>query len=225
MTNNTNVNTNTNAITITKLITALEDSFDYLNTRFYDGELSRPVITIAEGAKVRAYGWFVCKEVWHEGEKSACELNISSDYLNRNFGDIVNTLMHEMVHCSNYANGVQDCARAGQRHNKKFAEEAEKRGMVWIKPEENDEKGQDYYKKYGYANVKIKEELKDEILNALNFLKDALTIYRDKTEKNTRKKAVSNVIKYICPCCNASCRATKEINIICADCEEAMIAE
>lgn len=219
MTNNTNTNT-TNNLTVTPIITALEKSFDWINNRFYDGELSRPVITLCEGAKIRAYGWFVCKEVWHDGEKSACELNISSDYLKRDFGDIVNTLCHEMVHCSNYLEGIQDCARAGQRHNKKFAEMAEKHGMKWVKPETDIDKA--YYQKYGYSKVELKEEVKEEVFTALEFLKDTLTLYRDVTEKNTKKKS-SNVIKYICPVCGCSCRATKELNLVCADCDEPMI--
>lgn len=215
-----------NKLTITPIISALEKSFDILNNKLFDNKLKRPVITLSEGSKIRAYGWFVCKEVWHDNDdNSACELNISSDYLKRDFTEIVKTLAHEMVHCCNYAEGIQDCARAGQRHNKHFKECAEKHGMVWNKPKEDDTAKQEYYKKYGYADIDLTEDNKPSIYKELEFLKDALTLYRDKTEKNIRKKAKSNVIKYVCPVCNCSCRATKEIYIRCMECDEDMIAE
>lgn len=210
---------NNKKLTVTPIITALEKSFDYVNDKFYGGTLKRPVVTLCEGAKIRAYGWFVVREVWHDNEgNSACELNISSDYLKRPFEEIVKTLCHEMVHCYNYGEGIQDCARAGQRHNKKFKESAENHGMVWNKPAENDEAMQAYYQKYGFSDVDLKEEVKEEVYAALSFLRDALTLYRDVTEKGTKKKS-SNVIKYICPMCGCSCRATKEIRIMCMDCD------
>lgn len=207
-------------MTIRGLVKGLEDAFDYINTRFYDGLVKRPVITISEGAKVRAMGWVTTAEVWHEGEQAAHELNIASDYLNRSFEEIVKTLCHEIVHLENIRNGVQDCARSGSRHNKHFRETAEKHGMVWLEPK--DEQMKSYYEKYGFSDVDLTEDVKDEVYAALDFLKDELTMYRDKTEKNGKKKS-SGVMKYMCPCCGCSCRATKEINIMCGDCNEIMI--
>ena len=215
---------NNNNMTITPIISALEKSFDVLNNKLFDNKLKRPVITLAEGSKIRAYGWFVCKEIWHDNNNnSACELNISSDYLKRPFEEIVKTLAHEMIHCCNYAEGIQDCARAGQRHNKHFKECAEKHNMIWLKPAEDDTAKQEYYKKFGYSDVDLKDEIKESVYADLQFLKEALTIYRD--EKNSRKKSKSNVIKYMCPVCGCSCRATKQIFIRCMECDEDMIVD
>ena len=53
---------------------------------------------------------------------------------------------------------------------------------------------------------------------------EAMTVYRDKRKKND--KAVgkrTNVIKYMCPCCGNSVRATKEVMIMCMDCQEPMM--
>lgn len=209
-------------LTVAPIIIALEKSFDILNEKLYNGKLKRPVITLCEGAKVRAMGWFTVGEVWHDLEGgSACELNIASDYLKRSFEDIVKTLAHEMVHACNYAEGVQDCARSGSRHNKKFKECAEAHGMHWIKPHEDDLLMQEYYKKYGYSDVDLNDDLKEGIYQELQFLKEALTMYRDKAEKGEKKKS-SNVIKYICPVCGASCRATKELHLICGECNMPM---
>ena len=209
-------------ISISPVIEALETCFDRLNERFYNGELERTVITLSEGAKMRAYGWFVCAEVWHKDENKACELNISSDYLKRDFMDIMRTLAHEMVHCYNYMQGIQDCARGGSRHNKAFRDCAESHGMVWHKPETDDEKA--YYKKYGYSDVRFSDEVTEEIEEMLSFAKEPLNLYRDETVKGTKKKS-KTVFKYVCPCCGNSCRATKEIAIMCLDCDERMDIE
>lgn len=55
---NTDILVANTKLSISPIITALETSFDWLNTRFYNGELKRPVIVMAEGQKERAMGWF-----------------------------------------------------------------------------------------------------------------------------------------------------------------------
>lgn len=227
-------NTNTIKMSISPIIDALEVSFDWLNNHFYEGKLARPVITMSEG-KDRYRGWFYAgtKEnpdagkIWHtkDGSQSANELNVCSDSLNRSFEEIVDTLCHEMVHCFNDMMHVQDCARSGSRHNKKFKEAAEAHGMKWNPPVEGDEASQADYKKVGYSRVSLRDDVKDEVYEALEPLKEALTIYRDKTikGKKTPTKKKSNVIKYMCPCCGNSVRATKEVAILCVDCEERML--
>ena len=224
---------NVSKMSISPIVTALEVSFDYLNNRFYEGALPRPVITMSEG-KDRYRGWFWggtkenpdAGKIWHtkDGSQDANELNVCSDSLNRSFEEIVDTLCHEMVHCYNNMMHIQDCARSGSRHNKKFKEAAEAHGMKWNPPVEGDEASQADYKRVGFSRVSLKDEVKDEVYEALKGLREALTIYRDTTcagKKKSSKK--SNVIKYMCPCCGNSVRATKEVMIMCMDCEEAMI--
>lgn len=224
---------NVNKMSISPIIDALEISFDWLNNRFYEGKLARPVITMSEG-KDRYRGWFYggtkenpdAGKIWHTNDKSqsANELNVCSDSLNRPFEEIVDTLCHEMVHCYNDMMHVQDCARSGSRHNKKFKEAAEAHGMKWNPPVEGDEASQADYKKVGYSRVSFQDEVKEEVYEALDGLRKALTIYRDTTTTGKKKSSKkSNVIKYMCPCCGNSVRATKEVMIMCMDCEEAMI--
>lgn len=213
-------------LSISPIIVALESSFDILNDRFYEGKLKRPVITIAEGQKARAMGWFTCAEVWHskDGNDHAYELNVASDYLDRSFEEVATTLAHEMVHCYNMAEGIKDCARSGSRHNKRYKESAEAHGMVWVAP--TDDTSRADYKKVGYARVVFREDVKDDVMEALKPLQEALTLYRDKRSAQDRVKSKSDrkpVIKYMCPCCGNSVRATKEVKIMCMDCDEAMI--
>ena len=222
-----------NKMSIAPIVSALEVSFDWLNNRFYEGKLARPVITMSEGKdRYRGWYWGGTKEnpdagkVWHtnDGSQNANELNVCSDSLNRSFEEIVDTLCHEMVHCYNDMMHVQDCARSGSRHNKKFKEAAEAHGMKWNPPVEGDEASQADYKRVGFSRVSLKDEVKEEVYEALYGLREALTIYRDTTcagKKKSSKK--SNVIKYMCPCCGNSVRATKEVFIMCGDCKEAML--
>lgn len=212
-----------NKLSISPVITALEAGFDWMNNRFYDGELERPVIVLAEGEKARAMGWFTYYRPWHlrDSDVTACELMVASDYLDRTFEEVVDTLAHEMVHCYNFAHDIKDCARSGSRHNKLFKETAETHGMHWNKPETDDEKAD--YKKVGYARVKLNDDVKDEVYEALTGLKAALILYRDKRKPGQKKAKKSSVIKYMCPCCGNSVRATKEVNIRCSDCDEPML--
>lgn len=203
-------------LSIVELVKALEKSFDHCNTAYFGGLVDRPVITIAQGAKARAYGWVSVKPVWHEieGEKQAHELNISSEYLKREFSEIVTTLMHEIVHLENIRNGVQDVARGGSRHNKKFSDCADAHGMEGYKGDD--------YSKVGYR-ARLTEQTKSDLLPALDFLQKEITLCRD--EAGEKRKKASKVLKYSCPVCGSSCRATKEISIMCMDCDEPMILE
>ena len=204
-------------LSIVGLVSAFEKAFTVCNDKFFEGVLARPVITIAQGHKARAMGWVSIAQVWHEltGDQRAHELNISSEYLNREFSDIVTTLMHEMVHLDNLRNGIQDVARGGSRHNKNFVKCAEAHGMTGYKGED--------FSRVGFR-VKMTDSTAEELLPVLDFLRDAVTIARDVNPEKVKAKK-SSVIKYVCPSCGASCRATKEISIMCMDCDEAMQRE
>ena len=204
-------------LSIVGLVGAFEKAFDHCNNVYFENLVARPVITIAQGCKARAYGWVSVAQVWHEidGEQKAHELNISSEYLERPFDEVVCTLMHEMVHLENLRNEIQDVARGGSRHNKKFADCAGLHGMEGFKDED--------FSKVGFR-ARLTEETKAALIPALDFLHDAITIVRDEASAKIKTKK-AGVIKYSCPSCGASCRATKEISILCIDCDEAMIAE
>lgn len=208
---------NNDRISIRPIVKALENAFDAINARFYDSAIKPPVITVAEGTTRSARGWVTVFEVWHQNDNSAYELNVSGDYLNRPAIDVLTTLAHEMVHLENLRLGIQDTARNGIRHNKKFAETAEKHGMIHIKREDFD--------KVGFSGVQFPEELHDEVLALCADVVKELTIYRDANVKGEKKKAKQTVLKYVCPVCGNSCRATKPIAIMCMDCDEIMNVE
>ena len=199
----------------------LNKIFDLLNETFFENELSRPTITIQ--STPRAYGHFSLREdTWVSKLGGTHEINIGAGTLSRPIEEVVSTLLHEMVHYYNYERGVQDCSRGNTYHNRKFREEAERRGLI---VEHSD--------KYGWSHTSPSDLLVDFVLD--NDLSDIL-INRNEfsgfqmggTETHsgtsitpTAKKSSSR--KYICPCCGTSIRATKKVNIGCLDCGVPMI--
>ena len=191
------------------------DLYDFLNSRFFTGALSKPVITLQadeSSSKARALGWFVRKEIWKESseDEGATEINLTAQYLDRPFEEIAATLLHEMCHQYAYAEKVQDCSRSGTYHNKLFKRIAETHGLKV-----------ECVKTIGWSHTELTDESR-ETLKA--FESSHKLIYRLPTIKGARVKT-SSTRKYICPVCGQSVRATKVVNIICADCNEPMQEE
>ena len=199
----------------------LNKIFDLLNETFFENELSRPTITIQ--STPRAYGHFSLREdTWVSKLGGTHEINIGAGTLARPIEEVVSTLLHEMVHYYNYERGVQDCSRGNTYHNRKFKEEAERRGL-----------NVEHSDKYGWSHTSPSDLLLDFVLE--NDLSDIL-INRNEFSgfqmggtgthsgtpiTPTAKKSSSR--KYICPCCGTSIRATKKVNIGCLDCGVPMI--
>ena len=199
----------------------LNKIFDLLNETFFENKLSRPTITIQ--STPRAYGHFSLREdTWVSKLGGTHEINIGAGTLSRPIEEVVSTLLHEMVHYYNYERGVQDCSRGNTYHNRKFREEAERRGLI---VEHSD--------KYGWSHTSPSDLLLDFVLE--NDLSDILInrnefsgfqmggtgTHSGTSITPTAKKSSSR--KYICPCCGTSIRATKKVNIGCLDCGVPMI--
>ena len=193
----------------------------WLNEEFFENELSRPTITIQ--STPRAYGHFSLREdTWVSKLGGTHEINIGAGTLSRPIEEVVSTLLHEMVHYYNYERGIQDCSRGNTYHNRKFREEAERRGL-----------NVEHSDKYGWSHTSPSDLLLDFVLE--NDLSDILInrnefsgfqmggtgTHSGTTITPTAKKSSSR--KYICPCCGTSIRATKKVNIGCLDCGVPMI--
>ncbi len=189
----------------------LEKMFRELNMHYFNNALEEPIITIQSTPK--AYGHVTVSKTWRKGQTQRHELNIGAGTLDRAIEDIVTTLMHEMIHLYNIHIGVQDCSRSGTYHNKKFKKAALARDLDVF-----------YHSKVGHGVTKPTAELCEFIItrgwqdiqmgrNESLFVSGTINTTSVKT--STRK--------YICPVCGNSVRATKEVNIMCMDCEVQMI--
>lgn len=209
---------------MSRLTGELEKIFRLLNQDFFDNELSTPIITVIP--TLRAYAHYVPFDIWNTKDTGKREINIASGTLDRPIENIVASMLHEMTHFYNDSIlNVQDTSRGGTYHNKHFAKQAEQRGLIVTRSD-----------KYGYAHTAPADSLLEWVLEH-NELKEIEMCRANPVTKavsigtHTGNNGLTPIAttsnghhrKYICPCCGNSCRATKQINIICGDCMERMI--
>ena len=201
----------------------LEKIFRAVNAKYFGGQLEEPIITIQSTPK--AYGHVTVAKAWQKGEVTRHELNIGAGTLARPIECVVATTLHECVHLWNLQNGIQDCSRGGAYHNKKFKVAAEARDLKI-----------GYDPRIGWSVTEPTDALCEFILEQgwedirMNRIEYSWTPRATGAGSATGKPAGngnpnSHSIKYICPCCRNSVRATKVVRIKCADCDMMMTAE
>ena len=201
----------------------LNQIFDLLNERFFESELSKPVITIQ--ATPKAYGHYTLYDAWSvDGEKGMREINMGAGTLARPIEEVAATLLHEMVHYYNDTHGIKDCSRGNTYHNKNFRDAAEARGLRV-----------EHHPTYGWTITKPGDELLQFCIN--NDLRDIRLTRVDgffarmggsgthdgSSVGTTAPTKKSSTRKYVCPCCGMIVRATKEVRISCMDCETQLL--
>ena len=198
-------------------------------------------VTIQSRGKRRAYGWCYIVPNWVDGEDKgiAYEINIAAETLGKPLEETYTTLVHEMVHLYNCQEGIKDTAARSDRHNKKFGATCDLIGLAnradaslgWTTHCKWEESGAELHE----ILENYKQEGRPELLQVKR-KDDKGTVWKptggeggDNGEggesTSTTKKRKSNQIKYVCPCCGTSVRATKKVNIMCADCKEIMLPE
>ena len=188
--------------------------YDFCNEKLFDGELIKPVITVQQDAKNKTNGWWSVKKVWKENEKDEGEheLNMTAQQLSRPINQIAATMIHEMCHQYACVHNMQDTSRAGNYHNKLFKKIAETHGLTV-----------ECVKTIGWSHTELTESTAKLIDKFVKDNPDSI-IYRLPVIKGQSVKT-SSTRKYVCPVCGLSVRATKEVNIMCADCNELMQEE
>ena len=112
---------------------------------------------------------------------------------------------------------MQDCSRGGTYHNKKFKAAAEARDLKIS-----------YDPRIGWSITEPTEALCEFILEQGWDDIHMNRIESGKGTGNTTGKPTggnnpnTHSIKYICPCCGNSVRATKMVHILCMDCNKPM---
>ncbi len=209
---------------MSRLTGSLETLFRKLNHSFFDDKLEMPVITVQ--STPRAYGHVSVETIWTvHGEEKKRELNIGAGTLDRDIEWTVGTVLHEMCHLANLEIlNVQDCSRGGTYHNKYFKAMAESVGLIVTKSD-----------KYGWAHTAPSDSLIEWILD--NDIQE-IKLNRNEpggvritggnntgnaTGQKPGKNPNSHSIKYQCPVCGNSVRATKKLNVVCGDCMETML--
>lgn len=212
-------------VKMSRLTGELEKAFKLLNAELFNDELPTPIITVIPTP--RAYAHYVPSDIWSVADTVKREVNISSGFLNRPLESILASLVHELVHmyCDCVLN-IADTSNKGVYHNKIFKREAEVHGLIVTRSE-----------KYGFSHTEPGEALIDFLLTHdelreiemcranPSLVSVSIGVH---TGNSNGLKPIGTTLnthhrKYICPVCGCSCRATKQIHIMCMDCNKQMI--
>lgn len=204
----------------------LEKMFRELNKHYYAGELPEPIITLKKTPS--AYGHITTVKTWTvnaaQGTEQRYEINISTATLDRPIEETTATMLHEMAHLYNMVHGIKDTSsQSGAYHNKRFKETAEAHGLRI-----------EQHPKYGWTVTYPTEELLDFIIfQGWQDIKmtEGLT-WADMAGAGTGSRAPGNsetgapkpprkpssTRRWICPKCGTIIRSTKEVRVLCMDC-------
>ena len=166
-------------------------------------------VTQTKGRRSNCLGYFAA-ERWStkEGEFRA-ELQVSSEFLNRDPVEIVGTIIHEVVHVWCHAHGVKECGGNG-RHNSKCKPLFESVGLDVADPVDW----------YGFGYTTVNDALRNEIEQDFQPDLAAFNLYR-RTITNVKKKGgPPKRVKWQCSGCESSfmgARAT-EFHVMCVPC-------
>lgn len=207
---------------MSRAVSQLEHIYNALNTDFFQDELPIPIITVQ--SKPGTYGHCTTSKVWQRKDGGAYELNIAAEVLNYPIEETLDTMLHEMVHLYCRENGIKEVSRGGKYHNKRFKEEAERRGLVCVPcgqygwnttPSDN---LVEYALSKGWNEIKIGRGSLPPIIRT-----GASGTAQTGAETTGGGKRPSSTRKLQCPKCGCSVRATKTVRIMCMDCMEQMI--
>lgn len=199
--------------------------FKAVNEYYFNNELEIPTITVQ--TSIGAYGHITTSKVWNNNGVASYELNIGAETLNRPIENVCATMIHEASHLYALMNNIQDTSNRGVYHNRRFKKIAEEIGHLQI----------DKHEKYGWT---ITTPTEDTIEFCIAYGFEDILINRQSpytfrgigvgTSGNgtngaglPKVRKPTSTRKYICPCCGNSFRATKEINVMCMDCNEQFV--
>lgn len=167
----------------------------------------RATILVTRALKGRK-GHFTPFTPWQAGEESFHEIAFNLEHFTTG-AELLSTLLHEVAHSLNHANGIQDCS-ANQYHNAKFKAQAEALGLKTIE-----------IKGKGHASTELTEFGAKRWAKALNILTKALELTATGEGTAKPKGRNTNLLKAQCPCEQVirASRGVIEAGVRCDSCE------
>lgn len=213
---------------MSRAVGQLEKMYNILNLDKFNGELPTPIITVQ--SKPGTWGHCTVQRVWENKEQEQYEMNIAAEVVNGPIEEIIDTLLHEMVHLYCWEHKIQETSRGGKYHNGKFKELAEKVGCICVKAGQygwnTQGTGNDTFIEYalekGWSEIKISRRGVWLGLGTVSGGSSGSSAGGTAGAAPGGKKP-SSTRKLQCPKCRNSVRATKAVNIICGDCMETMV--
>ena len=214
-------------LNVSEIVAKTEEMFNLFNHHFYNDELTRPAITVSPDGGRGAYGWCSVYEIWQASGEAYREINICAEYIDRPISEVAATMLHEMAHLYNLVNDIKDVSNNGYYHNKKFKDTAEAHGLHI-----------EHHTTYGWTVTTLTEGTAEWLarqpgMQDIAASRKTLLQIKTKTDDNEdgegttttikgrRQTSKNRSIKYVCPQCGAIIRATREVNVVCGDCNVA----
>lgn len=212
-------------VKMSRAVCQLEKMYNKINSDKFNGELPLPIITVQ--SKSGTYGHCSRAKIWRRKTDYTYELNISAECLSIEIEEVLDTMIHEMIHLYCREKGIKEVSRGGAYHNKTFKQLAEEKGLKCIYKDKYgwNTEGHDNDNLTEYALQNDWSEIvigRADIMNIPTGNGTSLISMGTGTVIST-PTSTSSTRKYQCPKCKNSCRATKDINIMCMDCNEQMI--
>ena len=206
---------------MSRAVSQLEHIYNSLNTDFFGGELPVPIVTVQ--SRPGTYGHCSVAKVWRKPDENTYELNIAAEVLNYPIEETLDTMLHEMVHlyCRKYQ--IMETSRGGTYHNKRFKEEAERRGLECYRTEKYGWNTRPSDQLVEYALEKGWSEIKIGRSTVPPMIRTGAGGAAQPGADTPGGRRPSSTRKLICPKCGQSVRATKKVNILCGDCLERMV--
>jgi hypothetical protein len=213
---------------IADITNELQKIYSKLNEKYYDGKLPDVIISVQASNRNKYYGWFG-KNKWFKKSNADIkfvdydeiknplinlhEINISAEHLDRSIEELVGTLNHEMVHLYCTINNIKDTSNNCVYHNKKFKEEAEKRGLII-----------EHAKTIGWSKTSITSEFYD-FIKTIGINLSAFDFCRNKSVKKSVAAEKIPTTTYKCSNCESVVRGNVGLNVICGDCKIEMVSK
>ena len=157
-------------------------------------------------------GWFSTKRWATKEGVEVDEVTITAERLQDAPADIIETLIHEMVHVQANHLGIKDVSKSG-RHNKKFKELAELAGLEVEAPFNSH--GFSYTSLSGGLAVRVEKEFKPDYT--------AFNMFRQLVPKAPKQPTKQK--KWTCGDCGLIVRMAVIRNVKCEDCDVRMVKE
>lgn len=97
---------------MSRAVGQLEKMYNTINLDLWGGQLPTPIITVQ--SKPGTYGHCSVGKVWKRKDADTYEMNIAAEALDVEIEEVLDTLIHEMVHLYCRENGIQEVEPWGQ---------------------------------------------------------------------------------------------------------------
>ena len=193
---------------------ALDEAYEFFNTRLFDGQLPACLITL--NRHPRARGFFCADRFEHrEQDQKTAEIALNPDtFQDRTDREILSTLVHEQVHLWQHYFGK--ASRSGY-HNKQWADKMEEIGLM---PSSTGESG----------GARIGQHMTHYVLPGNRFAVAAQELIAQgfklnwQSPENLRGSTKTTRAKFTCPNCQQHAWAKPSARLMCGDCQLPMIA-